>query len=72
MIKKETRKRLLFCSGVGAMSRAAAGGLGFRAAKSPHQKKRDILSDVSFLLSMGYKKDIFAVFAYEFELSHKK
>lgn len=32
------------------MSRAAAGGLGFRAAKSPHQKKRDILSDVSFLL----------------------
>ena len=30
------------------MSRAAAGGLGFRAAKSPHQKKRDILSDVSF------------------------
>lgn len=32
------------------MSRAAAGGLGFRAAKTPHQKKRDILSDVSFLL----------------------
>lgn len=32
------------------MSRASAGGLGFRAAKSPHQKKRDILSDVSFLL----------------------
>ena len=25
-----------------------------------------------FLMSMGYKKDIFAVFAYEFELSHKK
>ena len=50
MIKKETRKRLLFCPGVGAMSRAAAGGLGFRAAKSPHQKKRDILSAVSFLL----------------------
>ena len=23
-------------------------------------------------LSMGYKKDIFAVFAYEFELSHIK
>lgn len=50
MIKKETRKRLLFCPGVGAMSRAAAGGLGFRAAKSPHQKKRDIRKDVSFLL----------------------
>lgn len=32
------------------MSRAAAGGLGFRAAKSPHQKKRDIRKDVSFLL----------------------
>ena len=30
------------------MSRAAAGGLGFRAAKSPHQKKRDIRKDVSF------------------------
>lgn len=50
MIKKETRKRLLFCPGVGAMSRAAAGGLGFHAAKSPHQKKRDIRKDVSFLL----------------------
>ena len=32
------------------MSRAAAGGLGFRAAKSPHKKKRDIRKDVSFLL----------------------
>lgn len=32
------------------MSRAATGGLGFRAAKSPHQKKRDIRKDVSFLL----------------------
>ena len=30
------------------MSRTAAGGLGFRAAKSPHQKKRDIRKDVSF------------------------
>jgi len=26
---------------------------------------------VLFVLSMGYEKDIFAVFAYEFELSHK-
>lgn len=32
------------------MSRAAAGGLGFRAVKAPHQKKRDIRKDVSFLL----------------------
>ena len=32
------------------MSRAAAGGLGFRAVKAPHQKKRDIRKDVFFLL----------------------
>ena len=27
---------------------------------------------VSFLLSMGYEKDIFAVFEYEFELLHNR
>ena len=32
-------------------------------------KKIDLFSQVDFL-SMGYKKDIFAVFAYEFEPSH--
>ncbi len=31
-------------------------------------KKRTSFTADSFILSMGYKKDIFAVFAYEFEL----
>lgn len=30
------------------MSRAAAGGLGFRAAKSPHQKKKDTQKGVFY------------------------
>jgi len=34
----------------------------------PKQNKKDP-SGVFFVLSMGYKKDIFAVFAYEFEPS---
>ena len=33
--------------------------------KAPSQKGG------AFILSMGYKKDIFGSFAYEFELSHK-
>ena len=34
-------------------------------------KKIDLFSQVDFL-SMGYEKDIFAVFAYEFELLHNR
>ncbi|MBR2896380.1 MAG: hypothetical protein IKC04_00630 [Oscillospiraceae bacterium] len=33
------------------------------------QNKRTTQKGGAFILSMGYKKDIFAVFAYEFELS---
>ena len=33
---------------------------------------RSSLSSVLFILSMGYKKDIFGSFAYEFELLHKR
>lgn len=33
-------------------------------------EKRTLQNAKSFFLSMGYKKDIFAVFAYEFEPSH--
>ena len=41
----------------------------FCTAKVPHQKRRGTRTCVSSFLSMGYEKDIFAVFAYEFELS---
>ena len=34
-----------------------------------HQKRAG--STCSFVLAMGYKKDIFTEFAYDFELSHK-
>ncbi|MBE6757487.1 MAG: hypothetical protein E7552_02905 [Ruminococcaceae bacterium] len=37
---------------------------------SRRKNKNNIPNGMLFLLSMGYKKDIFAVFAYEFELSH--
>lgn len=40
--------------------------------KVKRTKRNDNLpkENCRFFLSMGYKKDIFAVFAYEFELSH--
>ena len=36
--------------------------------KNPHLST----TNVGSFLSMGYKKDIFAVFAYEFELLHNR
>ena len=40
------------------------------SGSSPYQKKEPHSCD-SFLLSMGYEKDIFGSFAYDFELSQK-
>ena len=36
-----------------------------------NQKQNSTRFASAFFLSMGYKKDIIAVFAYEFELLHK-
>jgi hypothetical protein len=40
------------------------------SGSSPYRKKEPHFCD-SFLLSMGYEKDIFGSFAYDFELSQK-
>ena len=37
-----------------------------------YTKKMQIPKQVSAFLSMGYKKDIFGIFAYEFELLHNR
>jgi len=39
-------------------------------SKCPNAQK-DQSERIGLFVSMGYEKDIFAVFAYEFELSHK-
>ena len=40
------------------------------SGSSPYRKREPHFCD-SFLLSMGYEKDIFGSFAYDFELSQK-
>jgi len=37
-----------------------------------NKKKRYAVGHISFFMSMSYEKDIFAVFAYEFELLHNR
>ena len=57
--------------------RISSNEVGFHRQRRFHPPARVDLVEKStdkvdaFFLSMGYKKDIFAVFAYDFELSHK-